>query len=350
MSTSTLPYSHITTIATTLSNGTSDPATGYDDIPLYLSIIYGIIAAMSIIGNGLIIMVILYNRNILANPTNMLIFTLAIVDCLTGIVMFFTPSLVIRIRYYPFPSGYPGGPIFCHLIDSFYIFFSLGNLSVMLVMLISIERWTAIARATKYRQWFALSRVKVFIALVIIIVCILNLDNLLGKVYDPAVFPPCQWRPIFPQRSQNLTLFLVFEILRLFLPVTIIILCYLDIAKRTIFSSKVGGVFIEQSVKYTARRRVTITCFVSSSVLVACWLPNEIYFTLMNFNTISYSFVIHGITKTLIIFNSCANPFIYAATNRSYRRHILQFVFGKRGDHKSHLHRPSSNINTSHNR
>lgn len=347
MSTSTLPYSHITTIATTVCNHTTNTVPEYDDIPLYLSIIYGIIAATSITGNGLIIMVFLHNRNILGNPTNMLIFTLAIVDFLTGIVMFFTPSLVIRIRYYPFPSGYPSGPIFCRLVDSFYIFFSLGNLSVMLVMLISMERWTAIARATKYRKWFAAGRVKAFIAIIFVIVSVLNLDNLLGKVYDPKVFPPCQWRSIFLKPSQNLTLFIVFETLRLFLPVAIIILCYLDIAKRTICSSKVSGLTIEQSVKHTARRRVTVMCFVSSFVLVACWLPNEIYFTLMNFRAIPYSFVIHGVTKTLIIFNSCANPFIYTVTNRSYRRRIIQFLTGKRNDYKSHLNRQTSILNTS---
>ncbi|EDV28785.1 uncharacterized protein TRIADDRAFT_52024 [Trichoplax adhaerens] len=321
MTATTFPYHNLITNTPNFTNQTpTTPAPNYDDVPLFLSIIYGSIATMSI---G------------------------AIVDSLTGIVMFFTPSLIIGIRYYSFPTGIPGGAIFCHLVDSFFIFFSLGNLSVMLVMLISIERWAAVVRATKYSKWFALRRVKICIGIVIILVIILNLDNLLGKIYVPGVFPPCVWSPIFPKPSQNLTLFTVFEITRLFLPVLLIILCYVNIAKKTLFSHKVGGLTQEQSAKYIARRRVTTMCFVSSAALVVCWLPNEIYFVMMNFEIIDYSFIVHGVTKTLVIFNSCINPFIYAATNRAYRRSIFQFITRKHNYYKARTHRLTSIANTS---
>ena len=52
-----------------------------------LRIVFGIIACLSVLGNGLVCSVILKKRNNLRNSYNLMILALAIVDTLTGMLM-----------------------------------------------------------------------------------------------------------------------------------------------------------------------------------------------------------------------------------------------------------------------
>ncbi|EDV19398.1 uncharacterized protein TRIADDRAFT_6910, partial [Trichoplax adhaerens] len=113
-------------------------------------------------------------------------------------------------------------------------------------------------------------------------------------------------------------------ITRVFLPAAIIILIYCDCARRIWSTTVLRQSSIRSNRDVKIRKRVTLMVCTSAIVFLMCWLPNEIYFTLINFGLARLESVGHRSAKTLIILNSCLNPFIYFATNSKYRLAIRQ--------------------------
>lgn len=60
---------------------------GVNDSHLTLRVIFGMIAFLSLFGNSLVCTIILKRRNNLRNSYNLMIFALAIVDTLTGMLI-----------------------------------------------------------------------------------------------------------------------------------------------------------------------------------------------------------------------------------------------------------------------
>ena len=91
----------------------------------------------------------------------------------TGICLIITPSFIIGESNFPVPSGLQG-EFFCRLVSSHYFLFTLGKISVALVMCLAIDRWFAIYRPLKYQTAF--KRIKVFrnIAVIVVICCAMN--------------------------------------------------------------------------------------------------------------------------------------------------------------------------------
>lgn len=91
----------------------------------------------------------------------------------TGICLIITPSFIIGESNFPVPIGLQG-EFFCRLVSSHYFLFTLGKISVALVMCLAIDRWFAIYRPLKYQTAF--KRMKVFrnIAVIVVICCAMN--------------------------------------------------------------------------------------------------------------------------------------------------------------------------------
>lgn len=301
-----------------------------------MHILYGVLASLSITGNTLVCTVILTTRNgrMLKSGLNLLILSMATMDAMTGVVMFVIPSFIVPAADYSYPATNVSGILFCRIIATQYIFFFFGFGSVFTITAIAIERWIAIARPYTYRKIVTVKRTKIFLVCLWIFNIVTPIDIVFQMDFKIHTQPPCQWNN-FVRQSPGIYFFVTLEFLRIFVPIIIIIVCYVDVTRRMICTrpglrgrkSFPRPLITRRSTNsLNTRRKVTIMVAVSALAFIMCWLPNELYFTLYALNAISYNIDIIRTTKTLIVTSSCLSPFIYTVTNEEYRQGILKLL------------------------
>jgi len=87
-------------------------------------------------------------------------------------------------------------------------------------------------------------------------------------------------------------------------------------------------------VNSAAGRNAVVTSLMICCGFIACWSLNEIYFflSLINMYPVDFSGWFYHFTVVLVFFNSCINPFIYAAKYREFQtgvRRLIQKVRAK---------------------
>ncbi|RDD39096.1 Galanin receptor type 2 [Trichoplax sp. H2] len=288
----------------------------------YLRMVYIIICFFSFFGNCLVCVIIFTIKRIHLLSAEVFILSLAITDMFTSIVVIFLPGLIISEKSYPYPIR-SVMPFFCSIVSSQYLLFYFGFISLYTVTAISLERWFAIAFPSRYRYLFSLKNVQIAVLFIWLLGLLLPIDNLFKQVpSENGTF--CRWTFLFNDINIDRMIFIIVEIIRVFLPAFITLFCYADIARR-IWSASAYQSQESSNRNSKFRKRVTIMVCVSAITFLLCWLPNEIYFTLVTFGLTRVESVAHRSTKSLIILSSCLNPIIYVVTNSKYRVTLLQF-------------------------
>ncbi|RDD42807.1 Growth hormone secretagogue receptor type 1 [Trichoplax sp. H2] len=296
-----------------------------------LHIIYGILAFVSILGNSLVFAIITTHRRgkMLQSSNNLLIASMAMMDMMTGITIYATPTFVFPAETYPYPKNPSACEAFCRIIASEYLLFYFGFGSVITVTAIAVERWIAIAKPLSYRKIMTTKRVKIFISILWVFCLFISVDVMIQIKYESNNTIPCQ-RYDFATRQPGTTIFLLLEVVRLFFPVLLTLVCYADIARRILCPSKVNTLNLTSNrvigIRYKSKRKVTIMSATAALAFISCWLPNEIYFSLTALNQTIYDQTTIRITKSLIILSSCLSPFIYSATNEEYRKGLRSLL------------------------
>ncbi|EDV21983.1 uncharacterized protein TRIADDRAFT_59518 [Trichoplax adhaerens] len=311
-----------TTVSTTNSTNSSESV--YDG-GIGTQIAFGMVAGISVVGNALVFIVLMYSRKLRSYPHGVLIWNLALVDFLTGIFIIVTPEHIIRDGYIQPPPGL-GAHIFCVAIGSEVFTFGFGFISMYTLVVLGIERRYAVVKANLHPRYFTLTRTRIMLVFVWIWGFVLVLGNLWQTHYYPDENPSCVWKNL-PDEALHFTIYSLYFFLRFLLPMVMIIACYLNILRymRTTIRS-----FSDQMKRNTAaykmRNKITITCAVTSLAFFLCWLPNIVYFTLANLNLLKTGNDGHFLTKLLVLLNSAINPFIYASTNPYYRQEFRKML------------------------
>lgn len=73
------------------------------------------------------------------------------VSLFPGAVIVVTPCFIVPVDKFPYPTGMTGLSLFCHLIDTKFLIFTMGKASVLMVMCLAIERWFASVKPLQYR-------------------------------------------------------------------------------------------------------------------------------------------------------------------------------------------------------
>lgn len=308
-----------------ISNNTMQLRTESDQ--LWTRYLFALIAIFAIIGNSSVLLLYHLSKKMQYQICGILICNLALVDCLTGIAIFITPVHIFG-QDFPYPTSPLAGMIFCAIIGSEIIIFTLGFISVYILAVLSVERYYAMVKSNKYQRYFVKSRLKLILFGIWIWCFILNLPNIFQTRYRQNVSPPCQWIPLPGGRHFNMAIYAILFTFRFLLPMICIFLCYACIWRYTITilaetAQSIRGRYVKAT---KIKTRVTITCLITSIAFILCWLPNQIYFTLVNFDLAHLNNNIHYITKLLLLFNSCINPFIYALTNPYYRKDMIKVL------------------------
>ncbi|RDD43165.1 Rhodopsin, GQ-coupled [Trichoplax sp. H2] len=310
-------------------NRTSTPATHENSTQTtnVIPFLYVFFAILAIIDNFMICLLFLSHRSLLNQASNRFILLLATVDVLTVIIVIISPVGQVFGDNYPYPRDRSIGPIFCAVIGSEYFIWAFGFTSVYTIAILSIERLYMVVQPRYYKKLFTSSNVNMMIAGLIVLGLIIAMANPFQSRYEPYVKKPCKWVPLTKNEQINTILYTVIFVMQFLLPSTIISTCYTIIACK-IRKISIMDVSMTHSIKSVNNRRVkrqvTLMIFAASIILIICWLPNQIYFLLVQLKVVETLTSIHLLTKILVIANSSLNPFVYVIFNKNYRKLMMQ--------------------------
>ncbi|MEQ2157898.1 C-X-C chemokine receptor type 4 [Goodea atripinnis] len=288
---------------------------------IFLPTVYGIIFALGIVGNGLVVVVMGYQKKV-KTMTDKYRLHLSVADLLFVLTLPFWAVDAVKTWYF--------GGFLCVSVHMIYTV----NLysSVLILAFISLDRYLAVVHATNSQATRKLLASRVIYVGVWLPAAILTVPDLVfARVQDVQDVSSSSYlfmedsmesassrticQRIYPVTS-SLIWTVVFRFQHILvgfvLPGLVILICYCIIISRLSQGAK-GQVLKKKALKTTV---ILIICFFS------CWLPYCIGIfvdTLMMLNVVSSSCELQqavetwiSITEALAYFHCCLNPILYA--------------------------------------
>lgn len=276
-------------------------------------ILYIIIALMALTGN-LLIITVFANRRSVRTRTNYFIMGLATADILVSTV---TIPLWLTLVGLMFTQRYKKMRLVQNVFGPFDIF--SGMLSILHLMVISLERLYAIAMPLRHRRSSARNN----------LVVLFIVWSTGGLISAASVF--------LPKGSQWKGTLILFSCLGFFVPFSIICLAYVSIL--VIVKNKTYVPRSRSAKIVKVETKLALTTFALIMLFLITWLP----FFSMNFVlflctkcTFAISFHIILLVKAMHYSGSALNPIVYSARMPEFRRPIKVLLRERRFSHSSY--------------
>ena len=293
-----------------------------------------IIAVVALIGNAMTVVLFIKKYKWLKKACNCLVLALSIQDILVAICLLVIPSFVLDEDIYPLPSKATERVIFCSLVWSHYFPFALGVTSVYTCLMLTIDRWMAVVKPLYYKRYMYSAKV---ISAMVIIPWIAGFCFELSSPFNAA---PTKWKGSFSctwkkvESSTRRVLSATIPLLgMLIIPTILMIAAYIQIVLHLKRAKTRVNVFDYANQpwrnisQYKVLKRVTVMAFAASTIVVVCWLPDQVYYSLSQVELTELGTSAHSMVKVLAFANSCLNPFIYSFSNKSYRKGFKEILF-----------------------
>ncbi|XP_039965034.1 RYamide receptor-like [Bactrocera tryoni] len=294
-------------------------------IVVLLSIFYGTISILAVIGNSLVIWVVVTTRQ-MRTVTNMYIANLAFADVVIGLFCIpfqFQAALLQRWNLPWFMCG------FCPFIQALTV-----NVSVFTLTAIAIDRHRAIinplrARPTKWVSkliligiWLAafLFATPCAIAFRVEVEHERYREN--GIIFN-VTRPFCMNKNLTEKQLQTYRYTLVF--MQYFVPFCVISFVYIQMAVKLWGTRAPGNAQDTRDITLLRNKKKVIKMLIIVVVVFGlCWLPlqlyNILYVTFPEINEYHFINIIWFCCDWLAMSNSCYNPFIYGIYNEKFKR------------------------------
>jgi len=298
-----------------MENSTTPPPTGPADVEgshIGLQIAFSLIASASFSFNLLFCVMLLKKPSMLKRPHNILLFSLAVVDMLTGVFIVATPGYIILKSSYPVPHGV-GGEIFCRLLGNRYLLFLMGKVSILLIACLAVERWVCVFKPMKYEKHFSKKRVIIYVMAMFIITCILSMN----KFFENSLSGEKCVTKKAPYGKEGTQAFVItYSLVAFYIPCFLTWLIFADIAINLPSSTKESATETERK----AQKSLLRMCAIAAVALTVCGFPAQTIYLLSPFGITKIGSSLHKGFNVLVLFNSCMNPFIYYFSNKEYRK------------------------------
>uniref|UniRef100_A0A3P8SWY0 C-X-C motif chemokine receptor 4 n=1 Tax=Amphiprion percula TaxID=161767 RepID=A0A3P8SWY0_AMPPE len=269
---------------------------------IFLPTVYGIIFVLGIIGNGLVVVVMGYQKKV-KTMTDKYRLHLSVADLLFVLTLPFWAVDAVKTWYF--------GSFLCVSVHMIYTL----NLysSVLILAFISLDRYLAVVRATNSQATRKLLASRVIYVGVWLPAAILT-NTADSRTICQRIYPEATsliWTVIF--RFQHILVGFI-------LPGLVILICYCIIIAKLSQGAK-GQALKKKALKTTV---ILILCFFS------CWLPYCVGIfldTLMMLNVVPVSCGLQqavekwiSITEALAYFHCCLNPILYAFLGVKFKK------------------------------
>lgn len=281
----------------------------------FLPPLYSLVFFVGILGNSLVILVYCYCTR-LKTMTDMFLLNLAIADLLFLVTLPFWAIAAVE--------GWKFKTFACKVVNSMYKmnFYSC----VLLIMCISVDRYIAIARATKAQSWRQkrLRYSKTVCFAVWVLATVLCIPEILySQIKEKANMTICT--TIYPgdNSSKLKPSFLTLKvILGFFLPFVVMACCYL-LTIHTLIQAKNSSKHKALKVTITVLTVFILSNFPYNCVLLVQTIDAYNKF-LSNCEISTRIDICLQVTQSIAFVHSCLNPVLYVFVGEKFRRDLVK--------------------------
>ncbi|TMW48066.1 hypothetical protein DOY81_006857 [Sarcophaga bullata] len=296
------------------------------EIVVLLSIFYGTISIIAIIGNVLVIWIVASTRQMRTVKANMYIANLALADVIIGLFCIPFQFQAALLQRWDLPSFMCG---FCPFVQALSV-----NVSVLTLTAIAVDRHRAIinplrARPTKFVSKFIIGSIW-FTGLSFAIPCaiafrVVDIHERIkenGVVYN-VTRPFCANVNLSDDQLQTYRYVLV--IVQYLIPFVVISFVYIQMTIKLWGTRAPGNAQDSRDITLLKNKKKVIKMLIIVVVVFGvCWFPlqlyNILYVTIPELNEYHYISIIWFCCDWLAMSNSCYNPFIYGIYNEKFKR------------------------------
>jgi len=316
--------------------GTTDLATTQKTREFYFQCAVLVIGIVGMIANAFVLFVLATSRQMKKHAVNYLLFNQLALDLCSSILLVVTYSVkLLEINL----TG-PGGYWLCILLLSEMFFFACIDASTINFAFIAVERYLKIVHVIWHKNNFQPRMA--FAAMVVAWVaggtCNIALVPPTTQVVDGQCLAIVFWTNRVTKRAFGIWYFITFFLLT----IVTCSYCYGRIMHAVLIRrrAKVAAVAIpstsrtaptimqpESTVNSSRQQMNTVKTMVILVMFYAVsWLPNQIYYLLLNFYD-NLTPLDSGWYCTLFIgfFNICANPIVYASKSSVVKEYLTKF-------------------------
>ncbi|XP_038052332.1 apelin receptor-like [Patiria miniata] len=268
------------------------------------------------------------------NRVSLLIFTQALADLITSVLLIlFGITQIWRHRS-------PTSPWLCRFWWTQFVLFFFTAISSFNLMLMSLERYSAVVHPLKYARCFTRRNTKIFVAILWLVAPVMQYAH--PTFWTTVASGSCKAVAPLGRIVQALTgsMLYLWEFL---LPVCIMGFCYISIVRALRRQERVCHTPAQPGStgagKMSARNRnITMTLITLFVLFVICWAPNQTTFFQFNLGgPLDYQGGWYHFTVILAFLNSCVNPFVYAFRMKQFRQRVVMMLCcgcGSRGNRR----------------
>ena len=299
----------------------------------FSKVAYSVTASIALVGNLCVVYMFARRRKLLEKSHNRCILNLALIDIFTALSLLSNPRMVLDETFYQVSSqNYLTRELYCRIIWSKCLPFSLGITSLYICVIISLERWLAVRKSFFYKNRFTTWHMNVLIVGCWIagFASEIPVTFITTGVYDNASII-CRWN--VKNNLKNKAISIIIFLFHSLLPFTLIFAAYVDVFRG--IRESLRFIATAGSKNFSSQKRlkkVTQMTAITSFILVLCWFPNHVYFFLLTFGYLPFNKnpddVANIIFGVLAFFNSCLNPFIYVFSNPVFRKAFQELFCG----------------------
>ncbi len=299
------------------------------DAEYKMRIVYVVIGSLGMLGNFIVACVILRSHTLRATITNVLIVNQSLIDFS---VSFFIVAISV-IPDLPSNADQRAHDIFCRLWKTNLPIWGLFVSSTYNLVTVTLERYVALVYPMIHKR--RCSRTTVYIIITIV--------WLFGPGFNAAYMIPvaglvdgdvCTVHSEYPSLVIQRFVGILTVMVQYVIPLFLIIFAYTRIVlvlRRDLKMTKTSRNDVTSDTRekrmLTASQNVIKTLLIVSVSFVACWSPNQIYYTMYNwgfkadFNSTFYHF-----TVVAVFINCCVNPFIYSFKYEQFQQELIRQV------------------------
>lgn len=235
----------------------------------------------------------------------------------TAILLIATPGYVLEEPLFPIPSDF-GGHMFCALVDNRYLLFTVAKVSILLVTFLAIERWYCVMRPIQYKTQFGRKRRILYVVVSWIVSCTLQVYKMFEKelVGHECLTVDAPYGELGAQ-----AFIAIYSFTNFMIPCLVTWLTFAHIKFRI---PDAPGVTQQNERRKTQQRLVLRLCALTAAVLLLCWLPAQVSYTLSPFGITDGQSTLHKSLNVISFLNSCLNPLIYWYHHKKYKREFIK--------------------------
>ncbi|KAH8378756.1 hypothetical protein KR009_001230, partial [Drosophila setifemur] len=295
------------------------------EIVALLSIFYGGISIVAVIGNTLVIWVVATTRQ-MRTVTNMYIANLALADVIIGLFCIPFQFQAALLQSWNLPWFMCS---FCPFVQALSV-----NVSVFTLTAIAIDRHRAIinplrARPTKFISKFIIAGIWMLALLFAVPFAIaFRVEELTERFRENnetfnMTRPFCMNKNLSDDQLQTFRYSLVF--VQYLVPFCVISFVYIQMAVRLWGTRAPGNAQDSRDITLLKNKKKVIKMLIIVVIIFGlCWLPlqlyNILYVTIPEINDYHFISIVWFCCDWLAMSNSCYNPFIYGIYNEKFKR------------------------------